>query len=101
MLKLIKYLFGKDYKLNFLFLYSLGENYGKDRIGDHIRYLKQLAEKKKNLLSGPINKDTRGIALINAVDEKEAKLLAEQDPGVKNKVLKLEILKIDVMFDNI
>jgi len=87
--------------MRFVFLYSLGENYDKSLIGDHIRYLKRMAEEGKNLMSGPFIDDaaSRGIAIIEAEDEGSAQEIYENDPGIQNKVLQAEILKWNVMFE--
>ncbi|MCP4763172.1 MAG: hypothetical protein GY870_15470 [archaeon] len=85
--------------MRFVFLYSMGETKGS--LGDHIRYLKKLAEEKVNLMSGSFENTSRGMALIEVENEEEAKSIASQDPGVKAGLLKVEVLKPKVMFDNI
>ena len=43
---------------------------------------------------------SRGMAIIEVLDENEARIIPENDPGIKAEILYVEVLIADVVFDN-
>ncbi len=60
---------------------------------EHLRYLMQLREEGKIVISGPIIDDAeiKGIGIFNTTDKEEVKRLSEADPAVKAGRLVFEI----------
>lgn len=70
-------------------------------MGDHFQYLKDLLEKGKLVLAGPVlnEKEPFGLLIFECENKEEAKILMENDPSVKagiQTILKLEPLRISL-----
>ena len=63
-----------------------------DAVGRHFLYLKDLHEKKTVLMAGRVEDARFGIALLAVDSEKQAKEIMENDPAVKARVFKAELL---------
>jgi uncharacterized protein YciI len=53
----------------------------------HLNYLKTLKAEGKVLCAGPIVDFTWGLTILRAKSIEEAKILVENDPGMKNGIL--------------
>ncbi len=63
-------------------------------MGEHFEYLKQLMEKGMFILAGrTLNTDhsSFGLGIFKAASEQEARQVVEDDPAVKNKVMRAEL----------
>jgi uncharacterized protein YciI len=83
----------------FVFLHTTGENWtegkpfleqkgAKEHADYHAKYLKE----RKLLMGGPfINGQDIGMTIYNINDQEEANKIAYEDPGVKSKLLNVEV----------
>ena len=65
-------------------------------MSDHFMYLKDLMDKGNLVLAAPETSAKFGIAIFKADSMEHAKELTENDPAVKNNVMKAEIYQIRI-----
>jgi len=83
-------------KLLFIAIYTLGPAWQTDKLAHEQAYFKEHSENLKKLrvdkkiVLGARYSD-KGMIIISATDEKEARALVEQDPMVMNEIFNLEL----------
>lgn len=83
-------------KARFVFIYTMeaawkGKPLSEMPFAEHSRYVEKLAKEKKLLVGGPFKDLSGAILIIQADSEAEARQIMENDPIVKDKVVKAEI----------
>jgi uncharacterized protein YciI len=76
-----------------------GKGVAEQHLLEHGKYLKELMDKGSLQLAGPFLDDSGGFVILNAVDEAEARRIAEHDPGVIAQIIEPEVRPILIAFD--
>jgi uncharacterized protein YciI len=73
--------------------WAAGKSAGEQALGNHGRYLQEQMTKGALQLAGPFLDDSGGLILYNARDEREARAIAEHDPGVVAGILAIDSIR--------
>jgi len=77
-----------------------GKSVSEQPLREHGRYLLRLMESGKLVLAGPFLDEQGGIILLKAADSAEAQKIANEDPGVQNRILQPAVHPFRIAFDS-
>ena len=77
-----------------------GKTASQQPLGEHGRYLHRLMVNGKLVLAGPFLDDQGGFVLLKADNLAEAQQIANQDPAVRNGILKPTVHPFSIAFDS-
>jgi uncharacterized protein YciI len=91
----------------FLIRYLPGENWNDDisyeeqpGLKHHHLYLREQQTHGPLLMAGPLGGESGGLALLRTGSLEEAQAVALQDPGVKTKILRAEVVAWDIQMSS-
>ena len=68
-----------------------GKTASQQPLGEHGRYLQRLMASGKLVLAGPFLDDQGGFALLKAANLAEAQQIENQDPAIRNRILRATV----------
>lgn len=68
-----------------------GKSIFEQPLDDHVAYLRDLFDRQKGLMAGPLSDSAGGLTILQADDEAEARTLIAQDPAVIHQILQAEL----------
>ena len=93
----------EDKDQSFILIYSLGESWDSSKspseqqyFAEHSAHLRDLRNKERITIGGRYS--DKGLIILKAKDETEAKEIAESDVSVQNKLFKVEIFLLNAFY---
>ncbi|MDY6800137.1 MAG: YciI family protein, partial [Bacteroidota bacterium] len=85
--------------MNYVVIHHMLQDVTEEMIQPHVKYLKELFNKGKLIITGPfLDKKGGGMFVIDVDSEEELMEIVNNDPAIKNGIAKSEVRPYKIVF---